>query len=186
MEHYRPIFSRRRNIMAAALKLLSQFAMRAYEDAVAQAVANTAGYHNIETGLRISSGQALLIMQVKFYIGAAIFVDLAAAADELQVGLFSGTDLADFNTGSQQKFGSICVLSCGVTTTTRVTSPLVLDFTTYPSGGILVPPSPLFFGIQTFGAAAPYTMAAEMWYIPVSIPAPQSIEMILPFIPADV
>jgi len=171
---------------SAGVKLLANYAMRAYEAEVSQTVANTAGYHSINTGYRLSSGNGLLIHRVLFFVGVAIFQDLVVAGDELQVGLFSGTDTTDFNSTNAQKHAAKCVVSAEAAPLGRWVSPLELKFEDLPGGGILVPPSPLYAGLQTFGAAAAYTVGFEMWYTPVQIPKPETLEMVLPFIPADV
>jgi len=145
---------------SSTIKLLSNYASRAYEGEISQTVANTAAYHAINTGYKLSDGYALLVHRCNFYAGVAIFQDLIVAGDEFQVGLFTGTDSNDFNTTDNQKY--------------------------FPNNGILVAPQPLYFGFQTFGAGVAYTVAAELWYTPVSIPSGQALEFIMPFIPQDV
>lgn len=168
------------------VKLLANYAMRAYEAEIQQNVANTAGYHSIDTGYRLSAGNGLLIHLIFFHVGVAILQDLVVAGDELQVGLFSGTDSTDFNTTNAQKYVSKELVTAEAAPLGRWEMPLTIDLSMLPGGGIIVPPQPLYAGLQTFGAAAAYTIAFEMWYTPVSIPKPETLEMVLPFIPQDV
>lgn len=132
-----------------------------------ESAANTLTYAKLETGIALFEKVAWLISRLEFLLQTRDTTNFAANDDAVLWALLATntlTTLASGNTiinpaviyGQRIKRIDMGAAASG----NFFVDPQIIDFSTLPGGGILVPPNPLYGAIQ--GSAAPAAMVGYL------------------------
>lgn len=155
--------------MAAKGKVSDNFANMATITCV-ESAANTLTYKKLETSFGTFEKIAWVIHRLEYYLYSTA-TDFNSAGDALQVALMTGnsrTSIIDTGTFTDPQVLDIFSFfraDCGVAASGSLyTRPISHDFTALPSGGLIVPPAPLYGAIQGFGMAGAGTIVIRAYY----------------------
>lgn len=164
---------------------IDQYANRAIEQTT-QSAANTITFSQIRFGVGIFQGVALVVHRVEWFPSLGTLRELVTAADQLDMAITSTDNLAVLTDVLEP---SILVLKNLVPIAATVDPyqlPFVSDFSTLPGQGLIVPPNPLFLGVQMAGAAAAGTVRALIYFTFLELSDKDYIELIQASIPANI
>lgn len=130
-----------------------------------ESAANTLTFAKLETGIALFEKVAWLISRLEFFLQTRDATNFAASEDAVLWALCASNTMASLA-------GGVTITNPAVIYGQRIkridfgaaasgamyVDPMIVDFSTMPSGGILVPPNPLYGAIQ--GSAAPAAMSA--------------------------
>jgi len=132
-----------------------------------ESAANTLTYVKLETGIALFEKMAWLIHRLEFFFQGETAANLAADTDTCLWALCATNTLTTLASGNTILnpaviYGQrIARLDTGVAANAHIrVNPSIIDFSTLPGGGILVPPNPLYAAIQ--GANAPNAFNAYL------------------------
>ena len=145
-----------------------------------ESAANTLTFKKLETGISLNEKIAWIINRIEYLISDPFFSNFVQDADSLAFGLsVSGSwatvalteiTILDFNNYNQ-------VVATGVGFM-RVVQPVVKDYSSLPSGGIIVPPVPLYGWVKGSGLANATTVTARIWYTMLNLSPDQYWQLV--------
>ena len=166
------------------IEVISKYAQFCYESDMPQGVADDTVFSQIDLNLSIADGKVVILHKAEFYMSAAALVNLLTAGEWYAFAVTSSEEVADFFLSQRNLYGSyVHFVTTTLAADTEVVMPFVIDWTDLPMGGRVVTPDSLYFGFDTNGSAAAYNCSAHLYYSVATVPAPESISMIAPFIP---
>lgn len=128
-----------------------------------ESAAGTLTWAKLETGIALFEKVAWLISRLEFFLQTRDSTNFAAEADTCLWALCASNTIATLGLGATITNPAVIYgqrikrTDFGAAATGHlVTDPQIIDFSTMPGGGILVPPNPLYGAIQ--GANAPTVM----------------------------
>jgi len=130
---------------------------------VTMSAVNTAEFEEIEVGLNLFDKIGLLIHRISYYPSDYSWSALVSAADAFVAGIVGSNQISTLNADERSVLDvmSLDVAHAGTPANFEIhNSPIIHDFSTFPGGGLLVPPKPLYAGVDTadFGAAGEVTV----------------------------
>ena len=117
---------------------------------------NTLEFQEINVGLNIFDKVGLIIHKLEYEVSTATIAGLTATGDIYELGLVSSNQIANMafdQRGLIHKVEWVTLAFGTAATMTFFASPRVFDFSTLPGGGLLIPPKPLYLGINSASVA---------------------------------
>lgn len=133
---------------------------------VTETAANTLTFKKLETGISLFEKIAWIIHRVEYFHSFGI-TQFADEGDSLGFGLTTTDQLTTvaITNAAVIDINSIIKYEDGAPATSwALRYPVVKDLTTLPSGGIIVPPNPLYAYAQGTGLASAATVNAKLYY----------------------
>lgn len=161
------------------------YANKAY-GLVTMSAANTLTFGQIQMGVGLFQGIALVIHRVLWYPSWGTLKEIVAATDILSFALTTSnrlTGLVDISDPAIITRKAIAAIGVG---TEPYHLPIISDFTTLPGGGKLVPANPLWIGCTSSGFAAAGEMRAELEFTFVELADREYLELIQTMFPANI
>lgn len=131
---------------------------------VTESAANTLTFEQIDLGLTILQKVALLIHSIEY---TDFWGYLAAASDSVIFGLSASNSWATANPRERSiiTFQNRTIVDYGTAGNNVVwTEPVIQDFSTYPGGGLLIVPKPLYIFVKGANLASPAHVAARIYF----------------------
>lgn len=148
---------------------------------VTESAANTLTFKKLETGIPVTSRVAWIINKIEYTISSLVASIFGANTDSLSFGFGVNNGIAaptlleetifDFNTIQRADLGTA---ASGFFTV----QPINKDFSTLPSGGILVPPNPLYLFAKGSALEAATTVYARLWYSVLEMAPQDYLELV--------
>ena len=127
---------------------------------------NTLTFKKLETGISLFEKVAWIIHRVEYFLGPTAPI-LANANDAIQWALTTTDQLSSIAISNaavldilKLEYISLGAAASGL----YVSMPIVKDFAQLPSGGLIVPPNPLYLAVQGIVANAVGTVTAKIFY----------------------
>ena len=148
---------------------------------VTESAANTLTFKKLETGISITEKVAWIINRIEFMV------------EELNSTIFNGTgDFVLFGLSVANSFSNVAVSEVSIIDYNRVSridigaaasgffkyEPYVKDYSAMPSGGILVPPTPLYLYAQGESLTAATRVTARLYYTTLNLSVDQYWELV--------
>ena len=139
--------------------------------AMVESAANTLTYFKLETGIALFEKVAWLISRLEFFLHARDVTTFAANDDSVAwalcaantlTTLFGGNTITDPRVIYGQRIKRMDFGTAG--NADLYTDPQIIDFSTLPGGGILVPPNPLYGAIMGASAGGAATGYLRIYY----------------------
>lgn len=133
-------------------------------DEVTESVVNTLTFESIDLGLTILQKVALLIHSVEY---TDFWGYLAAAGDSVIFGLAASNSFATPSPAERSiiTFQNRTMVDYGTAGNNIVwTEPVKEDFSTFPGGGLLVVPKPLFLFVKGANLATPAHVTVRIYF----------------------
>jgi len=136
-----------------------------------ESAANTLTFAKLETGIALFEKMAWLIHRIEVFIQNESTAEFAATGDMLAWGLcasnmvstlYSGKTITDPSILYGQRIARLDVGTAAVAFL-RV-NPTIVDFSTLPGGGILVPPNPIYGAIMGANSPQPHEIYLRIYY----------------------
>lgn len=134
---------------------------------VTESAANTLTFKKLETGISLTEKVAWIINRIEYTLSSLLAAQFNGDGDLLTFGMAVSNSFAnpaiteqaiiDWNSVVRQDFGAAASASI-------VKMPFLKDFSSLPSGGILVPPVPLYLFAQGSGLVAAESVYARIHY----------------------
>lgn len=144
-----------------------------FNTSAVESVAGTPAFTKIETGMSVYDKIGWLISRVEWAVPIATFNLMLDNSDAILGGLTMSnalTSLGDYTDDRlyfsfKQALGKYGTAASGF----LYQQPVVSDFSTFPEGGILILPQPLYLGVQGVSLASAATVTARVWYKAVTL-----------------
>ncbi len=163
---------------------MDKFVNRAFTSVTCSA-ANTLTFEQIRFAVGTFQGIGLLLHRVFSWPTSASLREHGAATDRLIWGLTLRDDLSNLDPSNQAVLTNQQVVGMGAGVE-PFHLPIVVDWTSIPGGGLLVPANPLYAGITTEGAAAASSVRIMIEYTFMALSDAESIELLQTIIPGNV
>jgi len=134
---------------------------------VTESAANTLTFKKLETGISINQKVAWVICRVEYFLSSLLAAQFNGDGDGISFGLAASSTFAsaiieensifDFNNIQRADFGTAAVSMFHK-------QPFLKDFSSMPSGGIIVPPAPLYGFAKGTGLVSAMSVAARIYY----------------------
>ncbi len=137
-------------------KIQDKFVNKAFAQLYTTA-ANTLSFQEIQTGMAMFEKVAWIIHRVLWFLGSSHNTELAGAGDSCTMAVVGNNQMAGLTLRDQAVYDLLELqpVNMGVPATGELLkSPYVSDLTNLPSGGIIIPPRPLYIALTTLGYAA--------------------------------
>lgn len=136
---------------------------------VTQTAANTMTFNKIESGISIGEKRAWVIHRIEYTFNQMLLTILTDDGDGMSLGFTTSQDVTEL-----VDCGNPAVLDFIFVTYMEIGAPagfgfqfsphLVKDFSSLPGGGLIVPPNPLYFAMDSSGLAAASNAQARLYY----------------------
>jgi len=134
---------------------------------VVQTSINTLVFNKLDTSISLHEKVAWIIHRIEYWIDKGTIAQLLAIGDLIWVGFTSSDQLSDLNPDRAAMIDARMYLTQVVGAAADfeiVECPIISDFTTFPGGGLLTPPEPLYLGLFTYSLTAVATLRARIYY----------------------
>lgn len=162
-----------------------RFANVAYGN-VTMSAANTLTFAQIVMGVGIFQKTAMILHRLEWFPTWASLKEIVAATDYLTFALVTSNRLSaisDITDPAVIVRRSIYGIGVAVE---PAHLPIVTDFGSMPSGGILMSPNPLYVAAITSGAAAASQVTMKMWFTFIEMSDAEYLELLQTTYPANV
>lgn len=168
-----------------AKSITDKYANVAY-GTVTMSAANTLTFSQIQMGVGLFEGKALLVHRVNFRPYAAACREMVAATDAMYLALTTSNRLSTiFDVSDPAIVCQFHIVGVGVAVE-KWTLPLTMDYTSLPAGGKLLPANPIFLGMNSAGFAAAGVCRVELEFSFVELTAAEYLEVIQSMFPSNV
>ncbi len=153
---------------------------------VTQSAANTLTFGQVQMGVGLFEGKAMLIHRIKYRPTSTALREIVTNADRIIVGLTTSNRLsAIFDVADPAIIDQKDIVGIGVGVE-PYQLPLVTDFTMLPGGGKLVPANPLWVACMSQGFAAAAILRVDLEFTFVELSPQDYLEVIQSMFPANV
>lgn len=153
---------------------------------VTLSAANTLTFSQLQMGIGLFAGQALLLHRVLWFPNVATVREIVAATDSLYMALTVSNRLAGIADVTDPSVIALqAVVGVGANVES-VKTPLVSDFTQLPGGGKLIPANPLFLAGYSLGFAAAAVIRAQLDFSFVQLGDADYLELLQSMYPITV
>lgn len=153
---------------------------------VTMSAANTLTFSQIQFGVGLFQGIAILLHRVLWSPTSTSLRELVAATDSLTMALTTSNRLTALNDVAEPAIVSMKYLVAIGVATASYELPLVTDYTSLPGGGKLIPANPLWVAANTAGAVAASVLRAELEFTFVQLADREYLELIQTMFPANI
>lgn len=125
--------------------------------AITMSAANTLTFEDIDIGLNLFDKIGLLIHRIAYYVPQDTLTPITGDSDEVGLAIVGNDNVSTINPDDRWVIDSMSLhgLLEGTAANFLIEKmPIVHDFSNLPGGGLLVPPKPLSFAMDTNGFAA--------------------------------
>jgi hypothetical protein len=132
-----------------------------------ESAANTLTFKKLETGISVNQKIAWVISRIEYFVSSLLAANFNGDGDNLSFGLCASSTFAsaiieensifDFNNIQRADFGTAA-------SALQLHQPFLKDFASMPSGGIIIPPAPLFGFAKGTGLVSACSVAARIYY----------------------
>lgn len=143
--------------------------------------ANTLTFSEINVGLNLFDKIGLLVERLEFEPSNAAMGEMTTAGDGITLALSSSNALANLLPNQAEIISSIEVirLDLGVAASGWLTEKSFMrNFSGLSGGGLLIPPKPLYFGINTGGLASAATAYLRIYFTIVQLTDSEYLELL--------
>lgn len=147
-----------------------KFANIAFVSVVESAI-NTLTFRKLETAVSVYEKVAWLISRIEYFININT-TTFAATGDSVIFGLTTSNTITAINIAQNAVFDyfNLARFDFGTAASGElVTSLRMKDLSTLPGGGLLVPPNPIYLGVQGAAAPAVFTVEARIFFTVVTM-----------------
>lgn len=150
--------------------------------------ANTLTFQQIQFGVGIFQGVALILNRIGYVLSPATIREIAAVTDYIAFGLVSSNRLTGVNLARDPAvISSISLIGVSAAPpTSLVQMPIWADFTNLPGGGRLVAANPLYLAMEGAGMAAAGVIDVELDFQFVQLSDAEYLELIQSQYPANI
>lgn len=150
--------------------------------------ANTITFQQIQFGVGLFQGVALILNRILYVLGANTLREIAAVTDYIAFGLTTSNRLTALNLATDPAIidAKALVGVSAAAPTSLVESPIISDFTALPGGGRLCPANPLYLVMFGTGMAAAGIMDVEIDFQFVQLTDAEYLELIQSQFPANI
>lgn len=148
---------------------------------VIESAANTLTFKKLETGISLMDKVAWIINRIEYLVSDLTSTQFNASADSLKIGLSvsNAFSSADFNEPSILDLNLYQRIDWGAAASGVMTlTPFIKDFSSMPSGGIIVPPVPLYLFAKGNNLVGASTVVARLWYTLLPLATDQYWELV--------
>lgn len=156
---------------------------------VTMSAANTLTFEQIQFGVGLFQGVAMVLNRIEWSFGTATWRELVANTDSLAVALTNRDDLSSLDPTNQSVlvYKSIVPLIVGaVVSLEENEQPVISDFSTLPGMGLIIPANPIYIGMITEGFAAAGIVRAVMYFTFKQLTDAEYIELMQTIMPANI
>ena len=163
--------------MATRSRTIDKYANVLY-DAVTESAANTLTFEEVNVGLNIFDKVGLLVSRIEYTNWGSL---LDADGDTIQFGISasnswasavpSETSIIDYNKMFIEGYGTPA-------NALLMQDTLLKDFSTLPSGGILITPKPLYLWVAGSALASASTVRMRMFFTVVKLSSEEYFELL--------
>ena len=145
-----------------------------------EAAAGTAAYLKFAFPFSIMDKMGLVINRIEYWPGS--LNNLNSSTDSIVFGVSISSSITDLNDQANPAIvdsGRIQRLDIGTAASgLLVEEPLIKDFSSLPSGGILVAPNPLYGFVQSVGASGPMLSWIKLFYTYLELSADEYWQLV--------
>lgn len=123
---------------------------------VNQTAANSFTVQEIQVGLNLFDKVGLVLHRVEYQLTNSALSEMTSANDRVALGLINNQNLTGLDHEDSQVLDSVQLYRSDFGTAGSAelnTFPIIRDFTGLPGTGLLIPPKPLFFAMDSVGLA---------------------------------
>lgn len=146
-----------------------------------ESAANTLTFKKLETGISLTEKVAWVINRIEYILSGFTSANFAADADGVQFGLSVSNAFATptLNEVTILDFNQLHVTIVGAVVSKEWhQQPTIKDFASMPSGGIIVPPTPLYGWVLGQALTSAITVNARIWYTLLELATDQYWELV--------
>lgn len=143
-----------------------KYVNRAYVS-LTMSAANTITFNKLDASVSITDKVGWLIHRIEYHPQVSTLEEMTASGDYLWMGLTSSDQLSDLHVARAAVFDSKILHRMDGGTAgnfERWEFPIITDWSDLPSGGVLVPPDPLYLGMNTVGLASAGVLRCRLIY----------------------
>jgi len=148
--------------------------------------ANTLTFQQIQMGVGLFEGKAMVIHRVHFRPTAAACREMVAATDAMYLAITTSNRLSSIiDVTDPSIIQQFHIVGVGVALEPWKL-PITADYTGLPGGGKLVAANPLFAAMNTAGAAAASAVRVELEFSFIELSPAEYLEVIQSMFPANI
>lgn len=168
----------------AKSRTLDKYTNRAFAT-ITQSAANTLTFEQLRFAVGIFQGVAVKICAIHYYPDNTTVRECVAATDYLEFGLTLSNKLTQLDPLDQAVLG--LRRFTGVAAAVEIfKNPVVIDFSNFPEGGILVPANPIYMAMQTGGYVAAGLARAQVFFTFVELADSDYLELLQTILPSNI
>jgi len=148
---------------------------------VEQSAANTLTFEEIQIGLNIFDKVGIVVNRLEFLINTTMVNEMTVAADKILAALCTSNNITGLSIKNTEVVDMMQIhrFDLGAAATgTLVDQPFIRDFSSFPGGGILIPPKPLYFAVDSSGLANAGTVTCKISFVLKTLASDQYLELI--------
>jgi hypothetical protein len=147
---------------------------------VVESAANTLTFKEIQTSVDTFSKRAWILHRLEWYIPPASVNLILAADDVIQLALVASDKLSALDLSSSAVI-DLMELSQSLATAVGFAHrvmPFARDFNTYPGGGLIITPRPLYVAVKGASLASAVTVAVRGYFTAKELSADEYLELV--------
>jgi len=145
---------------------------------VTESAANTLTFNQLQTGTAIFEKMAMIIHRIEYSPSFATINLLQSNIDDINIAWTTSDQITAIGKQSAQVIDAINLNVLTVPVGNMYTRPLVSDFSTLPSGGLIVPATSLFLAIQGTSVASPGFSRSTIYFTYKSLKGEEFWELV--------
>lgn len=153
-----------------------------FDIACSESAANTLTFVKMSQGVDIFNKVGWVVSRLDYYIGSLVAAEFNGDADSLDWALCvsnSITTLNDLANPAILDFHRLQRIDFGTAAAAwYMIQPFVVDFSSLPGGGLIIPPSPLYLGVKGTGLVSANSVAVRGYFTQIELKADQYIELV--------
>jgi hypothetical protein len=172
---------------AKSTKLGDAYVNRALKT-VTMSAANTLTFEQIQFGVGLFQGVAMVVNRVEWHLPFATLSELVGNADVIELAITNRDDLTALTPNNQSVLAYDMIRSIAVgavVSLEHLVMPLITDFSSLAGGGLIIPANPIYAGITTAGFAAAAQVNVIMYFTFKQLTDAEYIELLQTIMPAN-
>jgi hypothetical protein len=152
---------------------------------VTMSAANTLTFEQIRFAVGTFQGVAMVLHRIEWHPSWASLKELVAATDWIRMAIVTNDNLSALNPDDQDVIATYSIYGIGVAVEPHK-RPYVSDFSTLPSGGLIMPANPVYLGANTAGAASASVVRVVMYYTFKTLSDKDYLELLQSLAPGNI